>query len=138
VTLPRTGLYTVTIDPQGASTGSVTLTFYNVPADTTGSSSCGTTVPGQNCKLSPLTVSSGTHTLTVTTNVPAPAGQTQSVSVTVYQGTTTTPANQVSGGFGTAGPTGNDFEVFFPADGTYTIVIDPFGASTGTTSVAIS
>jgi hypothetical protein len=140
VTLPagRTGLYTVTIDPQGASTGSVTLTFYNVPADATGTTSCANTVPGQNCKLTPLTVSSGTHTLTVTTNVPAAAGQTQSVSLTVYQGTSTVPANQVSGGFGTAGPTGNDFEVFFPANGTYTIVVDQFGAATGTTSVAIS
>jgi hypothetical protein len=138
VTLPagRTGLYTVTIDPQGASTGNVTLTFYNVPADTTGTTSCANTVPGQNCKLTPLTVSSGTHTLTVTTNVPAAAGQTQSVSLTVYQGTTTTPANQIA--FDTAGPDGNDFEVFFPASGTYTIVIDPFGAATGTTSVAIS
>jgi hypothetical protein len=135
-TLPTTGKYTVTIDPQGASTESVTMTFYNVPPDTTGSSSCGTTVPGQNCKLSPLTVSSGTHTLMVTTNVPAPAGQFDSVSLTVYQGTTTTPANQIA--FGVAGPGGNDFEVFFPANGTYTIVIDPFGAATGTTSVAIS
>jgi hypothetical protein len=114
----------------------VTLTFYNVPADTTGTSSCGTTVPGQNCKLSPLTVSSGTHTLTVTTNVPAPAGQFDSVSLTVYQGTTTTPANQIA--FDVAGPAGNDFEVFFPTNGTYTIVVDPFGAATGTTSVAIS
>ena len=138
ITLPvgRTGTYTVTIDPQGASTGSVTLTFYNVPADAPGTTSCTTTVPGQNCKLSPLTVSSGTHTLMVTTNVPAPAGQFDSVSLTVYQGTTNTPANQIA--FGVAGPGGNDFEVFFPANGTYTIVIDPFGAATGTTSVAIS
>jgi hypothetical protein len=137
ITLPagRTGLYTVTIDPQGASTGSVTLTFYNVPADATGSTSCANTVPGQNCKLT-LTVNSGTRTVTVTTDVPAAAGQTQSVSLTIYQGTTTTPANQV--GFGTAGPTGNDFEVFFPANSTYTIVIDQFGSATGTTSVAIS
>jgi hypothetical protein len=137
ITLPagRTGLYTVTIDPQGASTGNVTLTFYNVPADATGSTSCANTVPGQNCKLT-LTVNSGTRTVTVTTNVPAAAGQTQSVSLTIYQGTTTTPANQIA--FGTGGPAGNDFEVFFPANGTYTIVVDQFGAATGTTSVAIS
>jgi hypothetical protein len=134
-TLPVAGTYTVTIDPQAASTGSVTLTFYNVPADTTGTGSCATTVPGQNCKLT-QTVTSGTHTLTVTTNVPADPGQTQSVSLTVYQGTTTTPANQV--GFGTSGPSGNTFDVSFPAGGTYTIVVDPFGAATGTTSVSIS
>ena len=134
-TLPTTGKYTVTIDPQGASTGSVTLTFYNVPADAPGSTSCANTVPGQNCKLT-LSVNSGTRTVTVTTDVPAAAGQTQSVSLTIYQGATTTPANQVA--FGTAGPAGNDFEVFFPANGTYTIVVDQWGAATGTTSVAIS
>jgi hypothetical protein len=136
VTLPagRTGVYTVTIDPQGASTGNVTLTFYNVPADAPGTTSVTTTVPGQNGKLT-STTSAGTHTLTVTTNVPAAAGQTQSVSLTVYQGTTTTPANEI--GFGTAGPSGNTFDVVF-GGGTYTIVVDPFGAATGTTSVAIS
>jgi hypothetical protein len=133
VTLPTTGTYTVTIDPQQASTGNVTLTFYDVPADTTGTTSCSTTVPGQNCKLT-QTVSSGTHTLTVATNVPTPTGQTQSVSVTVYQGTTTTTWV----GFGTSGPGGNAFDVSFPSTGTYTIVVDPFGAATGTTSVSIS
>jgi hypothetical protein len=133
ITLPVTGTYTVTIDPQQASTGSVTLTFYNVPADTTGTTSCTTTVPGQNCTLT-QTVTSGTHTLTVTTNVPADAGQTQSVSITVYQGTGTTTWV----GSGTSGPGGNSFGVSFPSNGTYTIVVDPFGAATGTTSVAIS
>jgi len=125
----------VTIDPQGASTGSVTLTFYNVPADITGSTSCTTTVPGQNCKLT-TTATSGSHTVTVTTNVPADPGQTQSVSLTIYQGTTTTPAFQI--GFGTSGPTGNAFDVSFPANGTYTIVVDPFGVATGTTSYTIT
>jgi hypothetical protein len=135
LTLTVAGTYTVTIDPQQASTGSVTLTFYSVPADTTGTGSCTTTVPGQNCKLT-QTVSSGTHTLTVTTNVPADPGQTQSVSLTVYQGTGTTTWV----GFGTSGPSGNSFDVSFPSSGgtTYTIVVDPFGAATGTTSVSIS
>jgi hypothetical protein len=133
ITLTVTGTYTVTIDPQQASTGSVTLTFYNVPADTTGTTSCTTTVPGQNCTLT-QTVTSGTHTLTVTTNVPADTGQTQSVSLTVYQGTGTTTWV----GFGTSGPDGNSFGVSFPSNGTYTIVVDPFGAATGMTSVAIS
>jgi hypothetical protein len=137
ITLPtgRTGTYTVTIDPQGASMGSVTLTFYNVPPDVLGSTSCTTTVPGQNCKLT-TTATSGTHTVTVTTNVPADPGQTQSVSLTVYQGTTTTPAFQI--GFGTSGPAGNDFSVWFPANGTYTIVVDVWGAATGTTSYTIT
>ena len=134
VTLSATGTYTVTIDPQGASTGSVTLTFYDVPADVappSGTASCTTTVPGQNCKLT-LPVNSGTRSITVTTNVPADPGQTQSVGLTVNQGTTWI-------GFGTSGPSGPpSFDVSFPSNGTYTIVVDPFGAATGTTSVAIS
>jgi hypothetical protein len=137
VTLPDAGgPYTVTIDPQGASTGSVTLTFYNVPADAPGTTSCTTTVPGQNCKLT-FTQSSGTH-VTATTNVPTDPGQTQSVWLTVYQGTVLDFGHQI--GFGTTGPlVPNTFDVA-PAfsGGTYTIVVDPFGAATGTTSVAIS
>jgi hypothetical protein len=135
-TLPSTGTYTVTVDPQGASTGSVTLTFYNVPADATGTTSCTTTVPGQNCKLTLTGQTAGTHSITVTTNVPADPGQTQSVSLTVYQGTVLDFAHQV--GYGTSGPDGNSFDVNLPSGGTYTIVVDPFGAAVGTTSVAVS
>jgi hypothetical protein len=68
--------------------------------------------------------------------VPAAAGQTQSVSLTVYQGTVLDFAHQE--GFGTAGPDGNSFGVNFSSAGTYTIVVDPFGAAVGTTSVSIS
>ena len=138
VTLSSTGTYTVTIDPQGASTGSVTLTFYNVPADAAGTTTCTTTVPGQNCKLTFTQNSTGTHTITTTTNVPADPGQSQSVSLTVYQGTVLDFAHQI--GFGTAGPAPavNTFDVSFPSNGTYTIVVDPFGAAVGTTTVAIS
>jgi hypothetical protein len=138
ITLPtgRTGTYTVTIDPQGASMGSVTLTFYNVPADAVGSTSCTTTVPGQNCKLT-FTQSSGTH-VTATTNVPTDPGQTQSVWLTVYQGIVLDFDHQI--GFGTTGPSvPNTFDVAPPfSGGTYTIVVDPFGAATGTTSYTIT
>src|SRR5439155_862942 len=57
-TLPQTGTYTIRIDPQGANTGSITLTLYNVPADATGTITVGgaavtvtTTAPGQNASL---------------------------------------------------------------------------------------
>ena len=52
-------------------------------------------------------------------------------------GTTISNATQV--GFGSSGPSGPpSFDVLFPANGTYTIVVDPFGVATGTTSVALS
>jgi len=68
---------------------------------------------------------------------PAYCAPPQSVSLTVYQGTTLDFAHQI--GFGTAGPAAtNNFDVSFPSNGTYTIVVDPFGAATGNVSVSIS
>jgi len=56
--LPTTGIYTITIDPQAAVVGSLTVTLYDVPADPTGSITAGgapvtvtTAVPGQNASL---------------------------------------------------------------------------------------
>ena len=62
--------------------------------------------------------------MTVTTDVPAAAGQTQSVSLDLQD-------DDHAGGPGRLRrrrTTGNDFEVFFPANGTYAIVVDQFGA----------
>ncbi|HJS70130.1 MAG TPA: hypothetical protein VJ744_04930, partial [Gaiellaceae bacterium] len=53
-TLPSTGTYTILVDPQGPTTGGVSLTLYDVPADATAGLAAGksatvaTTVPGQN------------------------------------------------------------------------------------------
>ena len=74
--------------------------------------------------------------VTVTTNVPAAAGQTQSVSLTSTR--ERRPRRRTRSASAPPDRRGNDFEVVFPANGTYTIVVDPFGAATGTTSVAIS
>jgi hypothetical protein len=134
-TLTATGTYTVTIDPQGASTGSLTVTYYVVPADSTGTTSCSVTVPGQNCKLT-ISSTSGSHTFTIATTVPPPSGQTQSVSVTVYQGTTIDFAHWVAEG--TGGPAGNSFPASLPSNGTYTLIVDPFGAATGSVTVTVS
>jgi len=134
-TLTAAGTYTVTIDPQGPSTGSVTLTFYNVPADATGSTTVSIGTPGQNGKLT-FTGTSGQHTFTASTTVPAAAGQTASVAITVYQGTTISPANQVANS--TTGPDGNSFQATLSAPGTYTIYVDPFGAAVGSVTVTVS
>jgi hypothetical protein len=48
--LPATGRYRILVDPQATATGSMTLTLYDVPPDTTG-----TITPGG----SPVTVSTG-------------------------------------------------------------------------------
>ncbi len=55
--LPVAGTYTILVDPWDTSTGSVTLTLYDVPADATSTATVGgsavtmtTTVPGQNAQ----------------------------------------------------------------------------------------
>lgn len=58
ITLPVSGTYTIVIDPRTHNTGNVTVTLYDVPADTVGTISAGgspvtvtTTVPGQAALL---------------------------------------------------------------------------------------
>src|SRR2546423_2841218 len=57
-TLPATGTYTVTIDPQGSATGGATFTLYDVPPDASGTLTAGApalpvslSTPGQNARL---------------------------------------------------------------------------------------
>jgi hypothetical protein len=134
-TIATAGTYTVTVDPQQASTGSVTVTYYLVPADATGSTTVSITTPGQNGKIT-TTSTSGTHTFTISTNVPVQTGQTQSVAVSVYEGSVTDFAHFV--GNSTSGPDGNSFQLSLPSNGTYTILIDPFGPATGSVTVTVS
>ena len=132
-TLPATGTYTVTIDPQQASTGSVTLTFYNVPADATGSTTVSMGTPGQNGKITfSLTGAAADRTFTVSTTVPAASGQADSVELKVFTGTTQL------GGSEFAGPSGSTFFIRTLGAGTYTIVVDPFGAALGSVTVTVS
>jgi hypothetical protein len=133
-TLPVDGMYTLVVDPQSAATGSVTLTLYEVPPDVSASIVPGgaavtvaTAVPGQNAsatfsgsagrrvslKLSGVSMSSATVTLL------KPDGT--ALGSTVYAGT--------SGGF-------MDVRTL-PADGTYTLVVDPQSASTGSITLTL-
>ena len=58
VTLPSTGTYTLSFNPNGANLGSFNVTAYDVPADATATATVGggnvtatTTVPGQNGQI---------------------------------------------------------------------------------------
>jgi YD repeat-containing protein len=135
-TLPTTGTYTVKVDPQGVTTGSVTV-LLNSFADVTGTITVGTaitattTVPGQNAL----------YTFTGT------SAQQVSVSLT---GSTYTGCNAVvvsilkSDGtsVGSTGlcntSTGLLNTVTLPADGTYTLKIDPQGTTTGSITAQIN
>lgn len=131
-TLPANGTYTVVIDPQGAATGSTTLTLYDVPADATGSIVPGggaaavtTRVPGQNAQLS----FSGSAGRRVSLKVNASCC-TIKVSVLNPDGSTLVPATYAGSG------TFLDTRTL-PAGGAYTIVVDPQGAATGTVTITL-
>jgi hypothetical protein len=79
VTLPTTGTYTLSFNPNGANTGSFNVTPYDVPADATATATIGpsgvtatTTVPGQNGQIS-FTSTTNTQ-VTITYDVTSTAG----------------------------------------------------------------
>ncbi|HEY2499109.1 MAG TPA: IPT/TIG domain-containing protein [Candidatus Angelobacter sp.] len=135
-TLPATGTYTVLVNPQGATTGSVTL-LLNTFTDVSGTISVGTpvtattTVAGQNARYT----FSGT------------AGQQMSMNLT---GNTYTGCNAVvisilqSNGatVGSAGicnsSTGSLNSVTLPVTGTYTVFVDPQGTTTGSVTMLLN
>ncbi len=133
--LPATGTYTVLVVPS-YSTGEVTLTLYNVPADVTGAITADgdpetvtTTVPGQNAKLTfsgtanqrvSLKTTSGTMDGDKAILILKPDG-------TTFAATTHYAFN--SEGF-------IDTQVL-PVSGTYTIAINPAETSPGTFTLAL-
>src|SRR6266511_4058152 len=137
VVLPATGSYTILIDPAGMTTGSQTLVLNDVPADVTGTITPGgpavtvtTTTPGQNAGLTfdgvagqrvSLQISSSTFTgcLTVSDTIKKPDG-TNLASTSL------------------CGATGYIDTVVLPATGTYTILIDPAGMTTGSQTLVLN
>jgi subtilisin family serine protease len=134
-TLPWDGVYRILVDPMGSDIGSLTLTLYDVPPDTTDSISPGGPpvsvtagpVPGQNALLS----FSGL------------AGQRVSLKLSgVTIGTSTCCSAKVSIG-GLLGPTLFGRNGLFvdtkalPTTGTYTILVDPSGADLGSATLEL-
>jgi RHS repeat-associated protein len=134
-TLAKKGTYTITYDPMGTQTGSLTFTLYNVPADASGSITVGgpavrltTTTPGQNMKLT----FGGTvgQLLTLTTSNDSGFGCCQYLNVFNPDGT----------------PLLSDYNYgnrtvtlpALPQLGTYTIKYDPDGAKTGSLTFQLS
>jgi hypothetical protein len=91
------------------------------------------TTPGQNGVITfSVTGAAADRTFTVSTNVP-PSDPccVDSIELKVFSGST-----QI-GGSEFAGPSGYTFARNLGA-GTYTIVVDPFGASTGSVTVTVT
>ncbi|MGH3013586.1 MAG: beta strand repeat-containing protein, partial [Gaiellaceae bacterium] len=136
VALPTTGTYTILVDPDGAATGSVTISLYDVPPDVTD-----TIVPG-----SPLRVTVGTPGQSARVAFAGTAGQEVSLRMTdvtigsILSGTTVSlrrpdGATIASTNVGTNG--GFLDGRTLPVTGTYTVVVDPVGANTGGLTLAL-
>jgi YD repeat-containing protein len=124
--VPRTGTYTVMVDPNSTSTGTVTLTAYDV-VDITGTISPGgssvsgnVTTPGQR-GIWTFSGTSGDR-VSVKSNASAPLG-----SFTIQKPDGTTLATGQTSSFAAFIDTQT-----LPSTGTYSVVFDPLSVNTGT------
>jgi YD repeat-containing protein len=136
-TLPVAGTYSILVVPGGSSTGSVSVTLYNV-VDASGTLTIGgspvtvtTTVPGQNASLTFSGAANQQATVHFTGNT-IPASACVSVSLRKPDGTTLTSlSNQCGTSFNLASQT-------LPVSGTYTVFIDPVYNGTGGITVSVT
>jgi hypothetical protein len=134
-TLPTTGTYTVLTNPDNSSTGSVTLTLYDVDADISGTITPSgsavtvtTTDPGQN----------GVHTFSGTANQKVSlkatggsytGGSINAVQIYIKKADGTQLANALVAG------TGFIDTITLPSTETYTVLTDPMTAATGSVTL---
>jgi YD repeat-containing protein len=138
VTLQGSGTYTIKIDPADIATGSLTLTLYDVPADTTGSITPGgtsvtvtTTAPGQNAALT-FSGSAGDRISLQGTN-----GMTAQVLGCDVNVSILNPDNSVLASSTCMEGSGFIDVRTLPATGTYTISIDPVSLATGSLTLTL-
>ncbi len=139
-TLPVSGSYTIRVDPQGTDVGSMTLTLYDVPPDVTGTITPGGPsvavsmgpVPGQNGIVSfygtlGQRIALGMSNVTIGTSSCCSAR----VSILKPDGSTLVYATPVgrNGGF-------LDTKSL-PANGLYTIFVDPQGTDLGSMTLTL-
>jgi hypothetical protein len=141
VTLPATDTYTLFVDPTGTATGSVTLNLYDVTADVSGTITIGgsavnvsTTSPGQ---IATYTFS-GTNGQQITVNATSsnfrtPANTVSTVTVKLLKPDGTVLTSKIS-----SGSTFSLTTQTLPTTGTYTVVVDPTQANTGSGTLNIS
>ena len=132
VTLPAAGTYTVLVDPQYIYTGSVTLRLYDVPADPAGTIAQGSPVtpiieaPGQKARYT-FTGTQGQRVSLQMTD-----GSINCVNVGIAPPGSSDPAVSVN-----ACPNGFLEPYELPANGTYTVIVDPADFKTGSVTVAM-
>jgi hypothetical protein len=137
-TLPTTGLYTITVDPQGSDVGSATLTLYDVPTDVTGTLAVGGPpvnvtlgTPGQNAVLT-FQGTAGQRVTVRASNVTIGPSTCCSFALSVKR------PDGVTIAIAMLGTNGGAVSTVLPTAGTYSCAIDPQATSVGGMSAAIS
>jgi YD repeat-containing protein len=133
-TLGSTATHKVRVDPQGANTGSLTVNLYDVPADVTGTLTINDTAtslslgtPGQNA----VYTFSGTASQQVTVRITDNLIGTVTVKLQKADGTVLKSSTSVLQAFNLATHT-------LPTTDTYTVLIDPSKAGSGTIKVRVT
>ncbi len=134
--LPTDGTFTVLVNPDGATTGGATLTLYTV-ADVTGAIIPGgppvsvkITTPGQNGRYT----FAGTSGQTVTVQASKATFEGCGTTITILKPDESPLGSPkaICGGAAALDP------LRLPTSGTYTILVNPDGATTGEATVALS
>jgi len=132
--LPAAGTYEITVDPYGASAGSMTLTLYDVPPDATATVSVnGTpaavtiTTPGQAAVVS----FSGSAGQTVTVPITGNTVNGTNVELRRPDGSPMTSSLSAAASFNLSSQT-------LATAGTYTIFVKPMNTNTGSMNVAVT
>jgi hypothetical protein len=134
LTLTQTGTHTIIVDPPTNQTGSVTLRLYDVPADATyavtlgGAAATATiTTPGQNARVTFFGTAGPQVTVHATGNALG------CLNVTLLKPDTTSLVStfSCSASFDLVAPP-------LPVGGTYTVLCDPGGPSTGSITVGVT
>jgi YD repeat-containing protein len=138
--LSASGTHTILIDPGGSSTGNATVNLYDVPADGTGTltingGGAGVTLAvGQNASYTFSGTASQQVTVRVSnSNIRTPTNTAGTVTVKLVRanGTVLTSTTSMGSTFNLATQT-------LPATETYTVLIDPTSANSGTLTVAVT
>jgi hypothetical protein len=134
-TLTETNTYSIRVNPSGTNTGTITISLYDVPADTTGTVSIGGAavpvplgIPGQRGTLTFSGAASQQVTVRMTGST---FGGTTTVRLLRPDGTQLASTSSNFSNFNLATQT-------LPTTGTYTIVVDPSAANTGSVNVAVT
>jgi hypothetical protein len=138
--LPVAGVYTILLDPTGTNVGSATVTLHDVPPDATGTLVRGGTaltvtlgpVPGQNARLTFSGTAGEAVTLTLSgVTIGTSTCCSAKVSVLKPDGTALVAPRYV-------GRSGATIAMSVPVAGSYAVVLDPVGESTGAATLRLT